>query len=225
MEIAQKNIFIKQEANDWFRRNLNAIKNYDGKQDPVCNLIQRYNLRPDKIFEIGCSAGHRLAYLKTLFPEAGLYGIEPSTEAIEYGKSHFHLDTKTLFEGTAENLSYFETESFDLVIIGFVFYVIDRELLLKVIGETDRVLKNNGLLLITDFFAPRTLKNEYHHLKGMQIFTYKQKYEDIFLSSGIYHLIAKDTLNHTGKSYCSNDDFYDKYIVALLKKSLSASYE
>jgi ubiquinone/menaquinone biosynthesis C-methylase UbiE len=225
MDTTQKKIFIEEEANNWFRRNLNTIKQYDGRKDPVVRLIERYHIAPEKILEVGCSACYRLAFLKNKFKPCRVLGVDPSDEAIRYGKDEFRLNDSEICTATADQLSHIGDHSVDLVIMGFVFYVIDRSLLLKVIAEIDRILVNKGALIIIDFFAPSTRRNAYHHIKSRQVFSYKQKYPAIFESSGVYHLIAKDSLDHMTKEYSASDDFYNKYTIDLLKKDTEAAYQ
>jgi ubiquinone/menaquinone biosynthesis C-methylase UbiE len=225
MEFIQKKVFIEEEANQWFSRNIEKIKNYNGFNDTVYHIIKRYNINPKSIMEVGCSAGYRLAFLKEQFTGCEIYGIDPSTQAIEYGQTVLKLSGKEIESATADNLSHIPDNSFDCVIVGFVFYVVDRSLLLKVVAEIDRVLKNKGDLILIDFFSTVPRRNHYHHIKSVQMYSYKQEYEKLFLSTQSYHLLAKDTLNHSTNNYCSTDNFYDKYSFYLLKKDLEAVYQ
>src|SRR6476661_2414909 len=125
----QKSAFLEYEANQWFKRNFEALKNYREKDDKIICLLKDYKIEPVRILEIGCSAGHRLNGLKKTYPLTDVYGVEPSKEAIAYGETHY--PNVHFLNTTADDMSKFEDESFDVVIVGFVFYVIDRRLLLK----------------------------------------------------------------------------------------------
>jgi len=214
--------FRNYEANQWFLRNKPVLEKYSGDDDIIVNLVKQYQVKPLRILEIGSSAGYRLHYLKTIFPSAEVKGIDPSDEAIKYGKAQYrNID---LHVRTADDLSLFKDGYFDLVIVGFVFYVIDRPLLLKVIGEIDRVLCDKGLLINTDFFSEKAFKNKYHHITEFEAYSFKQNYENIFLASNMYQLIHKASYNHNSKLPDATDNYYDKCSATLLKKDLYATY-
>ena len=225
MNSIQKKVFLEEEADSWFERNLSSIKNFNSEDDKVWDLLKKYKIKPNKCLEIGCSAGHRINALKKVLPHADFFGIEPSTKAIAYGKEMYK--NINLNVGTIDDLSLFEDQKFDAIIIGFLLYVLDRELLFKAISEVDRVLKNEGYLIIIDFQTLEPVKVKYHHVKKVEAYSYKQNYEDIFLSSCMYHLIEKNTLNHdlTKTGYDSSNDYYNQYVMCLLKKDINASYE
>ena len=121
---SQKKCFLTYEANAWFERNKSIIEDYKLENDKVIELISKYNLENNSVLEIGCSAGYRLNAIKELFPNSKVTGIEPSEKAIAFGKENYK--NVEFVHGTADNLSDFENESLDIVIVGFVFYVIDR---------------------------------------------------------------------------------------------------
>lgn len=220
MKKSQKKIFIEHEADDWFTRNLSQLEKNNYSEDPVIKLLQSYDLTKGNLLEVGSSAGFRLKYIQDNFPELKTFGIDPSKKAIHWGERNFNLNLKM---GTGDDLSMYEDNYFDVLVIGFVFYVVDRTLLFKTFAEIDRVLKDGGVLIIIDFFSARTIANKYSHVET-EAYSYKQKYEESFIASGLYHLLDKSTFSHTDKSYCANDDFYNKYCVSLLKKALKASY-
>ncbi len=219
----QKESFLAYEANAWFERNCGAIEKYDSNRDRVITLIKEYNLNPAKVLEIGSSAGYRLNALKSIYKHCEVYGIDPSENAIKYGKEHF--SDVNFIHGTADNLEYFDDQSIDIVIVGFVFYVIDRDILFKVISEIDRVLKNGGILIIVDFFSEKSLRNVYEHINEFTAFSFKQNYDEIFTSSKLYYLLDKSTWNHSEKILDATDNYFDKYSISLLKKDMSASYK
>lgn len=219
----QKNSFLGYEANAWFDRNKVVIDSYNLDRDRVITLIKEYNLDPKKVLEIGCSAGYRLNAINSIFKDCVTYGVEPSDKAIEYGKDNY--PNVNFIHGTADDLMVFDKESIDIVIVGFVFYVIDRSILLKVIAEIDRVLRNGGILIIVDFFSESSLKNVYHHIKDFKAFSFKQNYDEVFTSSKLYYLLDRSTWNHSEKVLDATDNYYDKYSISLLKKDINASYK
>ena len=223
MENNQKDSFLNYEANAWFDRNFEVITNYNPNEDRVIDLFKKYNFDKQSILEIGSSAGYRLNALKDLIPNSNVFGIEPSQKAIEFGKKNYK--EVNLTHGTADNMSMYEDSSFDVVIVGFVFYVIDRGILFKVVSEIDRVLKNNGVIIIIDFFSEASLKNSYHHIDEFQAYSYKQNYDDIFIASKLYYVLDKSSYSHETKQLDSSNNYSDKYGIALLKKDINSSYK
>jgi len=217
----QKKAFLNYEADLWFDRNKYIIDGFNIDNDLIIEKLNQYNLYPRKILEIGSSAGYRLNGIKEKYKDCEAYGIDPSAKAIEYGKANY--PTINLSIATIDELP-FEKQTFDIVIVGFVFYVIDRDLLFRSIAEIDRVLKNKGILIIIDFFSERTLKNQYAHISSFQAYSFKQKYEDLFVSSQLYHLIDKTTYNHNSKRKDAQSDFHDLMNVTMLKKDIEAVY-
>jgi ubiquinone/menaquinone biosynthesis C-methylase UbiE len=221
-----KNAWSNYEGNAWFERNKHIINKFTGVcggNDFVINVLENHNmLSTNKILEIGSSAGYRLNSIKEKHPKCELYGIDPSTSAIEFGKANYRKINLTL--GTVDELP-FEKDMFDVVIVGFVFYTIDRELLFQSVAEIDRVLKNTGFLIIVDFFSQKALRNQYAHICEFQAYAFKQRYEDIFTSSHLYHLMDKTTLNHVNQQNDIQSDFYDLISITLLKKEIDAAYK
>jgi len=219
----QKEAFIKFEANAWFNRNKNVVTTFSGERDSIVALIVEYNLNPSQILEVGCSAGYRLNALKERFPDTKVSGIDPSNKAIEFGRANYHQVSFT--EGTVDDLSAYGDLQFDLIIIGFVFYVVDRPVLFKAVSEIDRVLRDKGHLIIIDFYSETTLRNNYHHIENFSAYSFKQNYEQIFISSHMYHLIHKSTINHSTQELDTTADFKDLAAITLLKKDLNATYK
>ena len=219
----QKEAFLKNEANSWFFRNKDYIDNYDSKTDHVISLIKKYNLKPNSVLEIGCSGGYRLNSLKESFPNSKFFGLDPSSEAKKYCNTNFPLIN--FKNGTADDLSHLGSETIDLLIVGFVFYVIDRNILFKVISEIDRVLKNNGELIILDFFSEIPTKNKYSHISEIEAFSYKQNYDEIFTSSKLYCKIDKSTSSLIDKKLNSTNKYFDNVSVSLLKKNYQSCYK
>jgi ubiquinone/menaquinone biosynthesis C-methylase UbiE len=219
----QKEAFLQYEANRWFERNKAVLTTYEATNDKIITLLQDYKISPQNVLEIGCSAGYRLDGFLRTFNKVKVYGIEPSNEAIEYGKMHYpdvHFS-----HGTVDNMSQFEDETFDVVIVGFVFYVVDRKLLLKSISEIDRVLKNKGFLVVLDFFSETAVKRSYQHINEFSAYSFKQRYDEVFTATQIYHLISRSCYNHDTSSLDALADFQNMYSLSLLRKDLDASYK
>jgi len=209
----QDKIFLK-EGDRWFERNIDHLKKCD---DIIIYLMDLYNLSPYKVFELGSSNGYRLAKIKEKFGSY-IVGLEPSYKACLDGKKRFSLD---IIRGVGAEIPI-KDEVFDLIIINSVFHWIDRKNLLKVVSELDRILKNNGFLIIGDFYPDSLfLKVKYHHLPGRELFTYKQDYSKIFVSSGVYNKIATLTYDISDRRLKTSIDRNWKFSVTLMQKNLN----
>jgi ubiquinone/menaquinone biosynthesis C-methylase UbiE len=217
---SQKEAFLNYEGDNYYLRNKQV--EYQVEKDMVVKVLTDYQYRPSSILEIGCNTGYRLYAISQMFPGSEVFGIEPSKQAITQGEAQY--PGVKFVHGTADEMQQFSSGKFDLVIIGFVLYVIDREILLKVLAETDRVLKNGGILMIIDFFAELPSQNKYEHIKELPAFAYKQNYDEVFTATKLYHLIDKRSMSHSVKSHDLSNDYYNKYMIATLKKDLTAGY-
>ena len=210
-----KNNFLENEGNSFFTRNMSAFNNIEYiNDDIILKNIKNISLNNSNILEIGCSNGWRLNELSNIFPNNNYYGVDPSTNAIDYGKENYK---NIIFNiSTCDELFIFENKKFDLIMIPFVFMYIDRELLLKSIAEIDRILKNNGILIITDFYSNRQRKNKYKYIENS--FIYKQNFFEIFLSTKNYFLNKLESFSHNTSN--NNDDYDDTCYYVELKKDL-----
>jgi ubiquinone/menaquinone biosynthesis C-methylase UbiE len=217
----QKQAFLSYEADNWFLRN--KAVDYNPETDVAMKVLREYSASPVNVLEVGCSTGYRLHAIAHSFPGARVSGIEPSPKAISSGREKY--PEINFVNGTADDMSTFQASSFDLIIIGFVLYVVDRKLLFKAIAETDRLLIDGGILMIIDFFSERPVRNAYQHISDIEAYSFKQNYDEIFTASKLYHLLDKRSMGHTAKDYSLSNDYYDKYSVSTLKKDFSAAYK
>ena len=210
----QKEIFLKSEGNKWFIRNKDNINlKISLSRDPILNFLNKKEKSFKTVLEIGCSNGYRLELIRQIKENLDLYGIDPSKEAVSDGKKKYNkLNLKV---GTADKLE-FSDEKFDLVIFGFCLYLCDREDLIKIIYETNRVLKKKGLVIIYDFFSPFPFSNEYSHYNGVKSF--KTDYSKIFLWTPQYKLIEKKIFKYDKNKKTSNDNKSALFVLKKLKK-------
>lgn len=222
-EHQQKEAFLQYEANSWFERNKAALQRYEAKNDRIISLLKEYKIAPQSVLEIGSSAGYRLNGIRQAFGDVQVTGVEPSDEAIRYGQLQY--PAVHFIHTTADEMSQLEAEMFDVVIVGFVLYVVDRKLLLKSLAEIDRVLKNNGFLIVIDFFSETATKRNYEHIREFQAFSYKQRYDEVFAATQLYQLLHRSCYNHHTTQPDVQEDFQNLYSVSLLRKDLNASYK
>jgi SAM-dependent methyltransferase len=109
------------------------------------------DLRPNKILEIGCTAGGSTTGLKSAFPDAELHAIDVGPAVLRYAHAraesmgvaiHFHQ-----MNGEAMT---FEDEGFDLVNCPASFHEMSRSAVYNVFKEAHRVLKPGGVFLLSE---------------------------------------------------------------------------
>ena len=205
----QKKIFLNTEGDSWFKRNLN----HDSRNYKDINSFIPLIKDKDKILEIGTSDGTKMDYLSRKIPSLNLslFGIDPSYESINLGSDLYpNLNLK---QGTSDQLE-FDNHYFDVVILGFCLYLVDRELLFRTISEVDRTLKQGGYLVITDFETPFPVKRKYEHFEGC--FSYKNNYSNFFLGGGHYSLVNKIHFSHSTDIF--NPDINERVSTSVLYK-------
>lgn len=211
-----KTFFLENEGNNFFQRNKEAYLNKEYlENDIILKNLNFKKLKNLKILEIGCSSGWRLHKLQEMYSENNYYGIDPSIEAIDLGNNVINNNIK-FNVGTCDEMNIYENNKFDIILVPFVFMYIDRELLFISIYEIDRILKNNGKLIITDFYSNRQRKNSYKYINNS--FIYKQNFFEIFLSTKNYFLEKLENFTHNTSN--QNDNYDDTCFYVELKKDL-----
>jgi SAM-dependent methyltransferase len=217
--VLQDKVFSDFEGDRWFERNQRALNTFNPEADLPLRLITLYGLTPGRVLEIGAANGFRLAQIHQR-TGAEAVALEPSARAVLDGKVSFPFIT--FIRGTASAVPL--RESFDLVIISFVFHWIDRHSLLRVVAEIDRLVNEGGYLLIADFHPVNHLQVRYHHLQEEEVFTYKQDYAATFLASGLYHPVSFLSTHHSNKELRAHVDENERIGTWLLRKDLQAHY-
>ncbi len=189
----QTEVFKSSEGDAWFRRNNAVMAKHEAHAQSVwlAQSMELVGAKIGRVVEIGSGQGREIAYLSKTLNAEGI-GVEPSREAVDYGNK---LAAETganfkLFCGTSGSLPI-EDSSVDLLIFGFCLCVIDRVDVLKSMAEADRVLKPGGYMAITDFDPMTPYRRPWVHQEGL--FTYKQDYAQIPLSTCLYALAAKQS--------------------------------
>ncbi|MBL4759715.1 MAG: class I SAM-dependent methyltransferase [Mariprofundaceae bacterium] len=186
----QKSIFLEGEGDAWYARNKVALaaRKLPGDDAVLTELISIFPCFSElRILEVGCGGGERLVWLKS--QGADVCGIDPSKEAIDIvvGKG------VKANVGTADKMPY-ESNIFDIVIVGFCLYLCDRHDLFKISAEVDRVLKPNAWVVILDFYSKTHASNAYAHAGGLSSF--KMDYSSIFTWHPYYFLVVQKIIDH-----------------------------
>lgn len=215
----QDNVFTNSEGDRWFARNRSALNDFDAAADLPLRLLSLYDLRPECALEIGAANGFRLAEIHQR-TGARVIAVEPSARAILEGKAAF--PSVRFVRGAAHSIPL--RQEFDLVIVNFVFHWIDRTNLFRSIAEVDRLVRDDGWLIIGDFHPMNRMQVRYHHLKDGNVFTFKQNYADTFLASGLYHSVCLLTGGHAGKRLEPAVGEEERIGASLLQKSLRGHF-
>ena len=203
---------VIEESNYYFERNKNAITDADEASknahlagDFIEKYLKAFPGTINKALEIGCNYGYNLNYLSK---RHGIecWGVEPSDKAICYGISRYKdVNTKVhLSQGISNKLPYADGE-FDVVMVGFLMYVTPREMIADTVLEVNRVLREGGFLILTDFDTPMFYKRVNKHNEGMPV--YKEDYAKRFISMG-YSIAEKISYSHEGD--CFNPDIQER---------------
>tara|TARA_B100002052_G_C15878967_1_gene598305 strand:+ start:1447 stop:2133 length:687 start_codon:yes stop_codon:yes gene_type:complete len=219
----QKEKFLEGEGDKWLHRNKSKLKERDYEEDLIINEIKYirkffnkdYSLKElssskVRILEIGCGDASRLKYIQNNF-NYSCYGIEPSSAAVELGRSR----GLNITQGTADRLNY-ENDYFDIIIFGFCLYLCDREDLFSICFESDRVLKNKGFIIILDFYSDDKIEfNKYKHKDGIR--SYKMDYSKMFTWNPFYTAYRNKILHHIEKEM--TDESYEWISISTIRKN------
>jgi len=220
--VSQEEVFRNGEADAWVRRNPD-IATAASADDPVLAAIARQSL-PERgaLLDAGGAAGRLGAGFLRDHQGWQVRVVDPSKEAIAIGTRTYPaiaFDVGTLSEPlpaapTPDGL-------YDVVVIVGVLCWIERARLSRAIANTDAVLADGGLLVLSDYDAPFPRANEYAHRAGL--FTYKQNYAACYTALGIYHLLEHRSFLFD--SSANPADPYDRqWMTAVLKKDLDGRF-
>ena len=203
-----KEVFQNGEADQWFRRNKEALETStsDPDMDLLADWMLPFKTRISSVMEVGCGTGHKLDRLSRALDAKGC-GIEPSAEAVAHISDAFpDLDVKQAF---ADDIPF--SEQFDLVHLGFFLYLVDREAYFSCLKEADRLVKPGGFLSIIDFDPPAPYSNAYSHQPGA--FSHKIDNSGAFTASGLYSVVNKYSFSHSNFHF---DEIADERVSLVL---------
>jgi ubiquinone/menaquinone biosynthesis C-methylase UbiE len=208
----QKSVWLNGAGDDWFQRNKDKL----GERDLASDAIEAIKITPEKVLEIGCANGWRLKKLQEKY-ECMVWGLEPSAEA----RREAQIGGLNVYSGTADDLSGFKDNSVDTVIFGFCLCFISPEDWLATVKESDRVLKDEGHIIIYDFVGTRFLKRRMMNittdksLEEKPLYLYNFDWPQLWLSHPSYKTAVElfdltksevCTVLHKGLHYLLDDN-------------------
>lgn len=136
--------------NEYLLGKFNQVEKYhwwwEGRRKLVTSLLKDYEVK--RVLDIGCGTGETLIYIKKMYPQSKVYGIDSSRKAVGYARSR---GLKNIHHADATKLP-FPSSSFDTVLLLDVMeHIKDDELVMK---ELKRVLKKSGVAIITTPAVP-----------------------------------------------------------------------
>lgn len=216
MNLADRYGIIAAEADAYFLRNGLAAERVALGAETTVRFLGGVIREGEKcnILEIGCSYGYNLNYILKEFPGVKCFGIDPSLEAVKYGSGVY--ENISLQQGFSHNLP-FQDNFFDVVMLGFCLYTLDRRDYCRTIAEIDRVLKTGGFLAIWDFDTVNSFCRVNKHNDKVPV--YKINLYNTFGSNPAYYLAEKHSFSHEGDRFhediqerCSLCIFYKEYL-------------
>lgn len=144
----QREVWAQGVGDDWFQRNKDALGNRDLASDALTSM----QFTPTSVLEVGAANGWRLKKLKERYG-CTARGIDVSREAVKAAKeAGISVDL-----GFAHDLPY-SNNSFDTVIFGFCLCFISPEDWMALVSESNRVLRDGGVIILYDFVGTRFIK-------------------------------------------------------------------
>jgi ubiquinone/menaquinone biosynthesis C-methylase UbiE len=203
-------------ADDYFQRN---VRKLDANQpaSESTKFIAGHIGASSKLLEIGAANGRTLEQIRRM-SGCNASGIDPSPLAIADGRSRY--PDLRLNVASADALP-FDDGQFDAVLIGFCLYLVDRADLFRIVMEADRVLANQGLLIITDFDPGLSCRTPFVHSEGR--WSYKTDYAALWLANPQYVLVSKMSFSHASNGF--HLDPHERVSTTILfKQSVDAAY-
>lgn len=102
-----------------------------------------------KILELGCGTGSATRFFAAAFPEAKILAVDLSEPYLEEAARRPECGGVKFSKANAERLP-FKAKDFDVVVSVFLFHELPLPVREKILKESKRVLKRNGLFVFVD---------------------------------------------------------------------------
>lgn len=206
-------LFARSEGDRWFERNRAAIRRWSPDRDTPLRMMELYGLKPETVLEIGAADGFRLGAIRQRW-HARCVAVDASGAAVAAGRERF--PQVEFVHASADAIPLYER--FDLVIVNFVLHWVDRRKLTATAAEIDRLLADDGCLILGDFLPSAPTRVPYHHLPDREVYTYKQDYAAMFEATGLYRRVALLTGGHAAGRLAVDVDDPERVATHLLKR-------
>lgn len=172
----------------WDMKNPGNIKIESERATAILQLFKKNDFLPLhnlKILDIGCGVGKNLAnFLNWGANPNNLFGVDLLQDRIDLAKKN--LREINFFHMNAEELE-FKDEYFDLIIVFTVYSsILEKQMLLNVTSQINRVLKKNGAVLWYDFRYDNPRNSNVRGVSLKQIKNYFVNYEYNIQSISVY---------------------------------------
>merc|ERR1712198_397691 len=107
------------------------------------------DMKPKRILDIGTGPGFSAFVLAQLFPEAEVIGVDLAAPYIRMARqwqSIRDVPNIKFYQANAEDLSWLESDSFDLISYAYVLHEMPAENSLRIVSEMYRLLKSGGVM-------------------------------------------------------------------------------
>ena len=194
----QEDIFLESEADAWYERNKSSLSHDREHLKWLLNELRPFEDEINDVAEIGCASGINLNFLCSNLKARGI-GIDPSKLAIESATRSFTDKDLEFSVGTADSL-WLQTDSCDLVYVGFCLYLVSEEKISLAIEEILRIVKPGGFIAITDFDYGEYIEVPYSH--NNRVTTFKRDYHKLILQKTVgVHLVSKTSFSHFANTF------------------------
>jgi len=217
----QEKKFIDSEADAWFERNQHIILEPATPDHRVIKALVKLSLpETGVLIDLGGGSGKVASGILKIRPEWKALVIEPSDKACQAGRKVF--PNVEFSEGSITQVTDMPNLVVDLIIVSGVLSWIDRTLLSQAIANIDKLLKDKGTLIISDFDPAFPRANPYRHSEGL--FTFKQDYSLPFMALNTYSIVYRESelANHSSSDI--NDSYDTQWQTVVLKKDLIGKY-
>jgi SAM-dependent methyltransferase len=211
---------ISREADAYYVRNVEQNK---PGSDPMMPALQRIHaVRPmQSVLEIGSNTGWRLDGIRSGLGVSKVCGVEASQLAVDEHQATYP-DIPVVRGVAPQVLSGFPAASFDTVIVGFLMYLLPRDLLFTFAAEVDRILAYDGHIVIEDFLHPSPVSRDYTHQDQLRVF--KNDPSAPWSWSPTYSLIDRQLIEHEAHTVDNADVSRWITVDVLRKHPLQTAY-
>lgn len=161
-------------------------------------LPEKVTQKSAKILDFGCGDGEMTNFVQQTFPNAKLYGTDPSPKSIEQAKNSFKNIQFSINSDENTSLCY-ESKTFDVIFSAGVFHHIPFEKHESYIRELIRIMRPGGSLVIF----------ELNPLNPLTVLTFKRNPIDKYAKM-MWPGYTKKLLKNHGKAVTKFYCFYPK---------------